>query len=164
MLELLFLFCCGLMQGLGNLFGLSYQTVNVILFCYVEPIFTGLMIILAIMSLCKLPVNTAGKWLFRIVVITVILLLLLGGFFFVFQGIMYCTGYSEQPFINLYVPHSAHVDNLYDGTVDCLEKLGKKTGLGYCAINIIVYVVFMPALCIGSFIMLRVRGESQSRS
>ena len=158
MLELLFHFCCCLMQGLGNLFGLSYHTVNVILFCYVEPIFTGLMIILAGMSFYKLPVNTVGIWIFRIVVASVILLLLIGGFYFVFQGMMYYTGYSDQPFIDFYVPHSTHVDKLFNGTVDWLENLGDKTGLGYCAVNILVYIVFMPALCIGSYIILRVRG------
>ena len=158
MLELLFHFCCCLMQGVGNLFGLSYQTVNVILFCYIEPIFTGLMIILAVMSVCKLPLNTFGIWLFRIVVASVILLLLIGGFYFVFQGMMYYTGYSDQPFIDFYVPHSTHVDKLFNGTVDWLENLGDKTGLGYRAVNILVYIVLMPALCIASYIILRVRG------
>ena len=116
------------------------------------------MIILAGMSFYKLPVNTVGIWIFRIVVASVILLLLIGGFYFVFQGMMYYTGYSDQPFIDFYVPHSTHVDKLFNGTVDWLENLGDKTGLGYCAVNILVYIVFMPALCIGSYIILRVRG------
>ena len=48
------------MTGLGNLFHVSYMTINVIMFCYVEPIFTGIMIALAVMSLCGLPVNMGG--------------------------------------------------------------------------------------------------------
>ena len=147
------------MQGLGNMFGLSYQTINVILFCFVEPIFTGIMFILAIMSLYTIPVKKVGIWFFRIVVVSVILLLLLGGFYFVFQGITYYNGYTSEPFINSYVPHSAYVDKLFDGTVDWLEDLGNKTGLSYYVINIIVYIMFMPAFSIGSYIVLRLTGK-----
>ncbi len=73
--SILFYVCVGLMTGLGNLFHVSYMTINVIMFCYVEPIFTVIMITLAVMSLCGLPVNMGGIWFFRIAVALVVILL-----------------------------------------------------------------------------------------
>ena len=155
---LLFFFtiCVGLMTGLGNMLHVSYKTINVILFCYVEPIFTFLMVILAILAICKVPVHGLGIWTFRVVVAIVILLLLAGGVYFVFQVIATEYGLYNEPYLHMPYPTSAHMANLFDRTVDWLHVTARKLGTTYEAINIIVYVLVMPVLSFGSYGILRV--------
>ena len=114
----LFAICVGIMIGVGNLLHVSYDTINVVMFCFVEPIFTGLMIVLAILALCKAPVSKLGIWFFRIL-----------------------------------------VESLFDGTVSWLEGLGDELHMSYEAINIIIYVLLMPVLCIASYVILRVTNK-----
>ena len=59
-IDAIFGFCCFLITEIGLLFGLSYEAINVIAFCYVEPIFTGIMVLLAILALCRVPVRIIG--------------------------------------------------------------------------------------------------------
>ena len=151
----LFTFCVGLMTGLGNMLHVSYKTINVILFCYVEPIFTVLMVILAILALCKVPVHGLGIWTFRVVVAIVILFLLAGGVYFVFQVIATEYGLYNEPYLHMPYPTSAHVANLFDRTVDWLNVSAGKLGTTYEAINMIVYVLIMPALSLGAYGILR---------
>ena len=47
--------CCGIMYGMSDMFGRTYEYVNVILFCYVEPVLTVLMILGALYALFRLP-------------------------------------------------------------------------------------------------------------
>ena len=129
--SLLFYICVGLMTGLGNLFHVSYMTINVILFCYVEPIFTGIMIALAVMSLCGLPVNMGGIWFFRIVVASVVILLLAGGFYFVGQGIATEYGLYNEPYLHMPYATPAHTAKLFENTVDWLNKTATFLGTTY---------------------------------
>lgn len=153
---ILFAFCVGLMTGLGNMLHVSYKTINVILFCYVEPIFTVLMVILAILAICKVPIHGLGIWTFRVVVAVVILFLLAGGVYFVFQVIATEYGLYNEPYLHMPYPTSAHMANLFDRTVDWLKVTAGKLGTTYEAINIIVYVLVMPVLSFGSYGILRV--------
>lgn len=147
-----------MMTGLGNMLGLNYMTVNVILFCYVEPIFTGLMLILAILSLCRVPVNKPGKWFFWIVVVTVISALILGGMYFLAQGITFLYGIHQQPFMEMgyYNEIDVQAERLFYKTMYWLKDLAAKVGTSYEAINLIIYVLFMPILCIASYVVLMV--------
>lgn len=126
------------MTGMGNMLHVSYKTINVILFCYVEPIFAVLMVILAILALCKVPVHGLGIWTFRVVVAVVILFLLVGGVYFVFQVIATEYGLYNEPYLHMPYPTSAHMANLFDRTVDWLKVTAGKLGTTYEAINIIV--------------------------
>lgn len=155
--SLLFYICVGLMAGLGNLFHVSYMTINVIMFCFVEPIFTGIMIVLAILSLCGLPTNVGGIWFFRIVVALVVALLLAGGFYFVGQGIATEYGLYHRPYLHMPYETSAHAATLFDQTVDWFKITAEKFGTTYQIINLVVYVLAMPALCIASYVVLRLK-------
>lgn len=151
-----FSICVGLMTGLGNMLHVSYKTINVILFCYIEPIFTVLMVILAILALCKVPVHGLGICTFRGVVAGVILFLLAGGVYFVFQVIATEYGLYNEPYLHMPYPTSAYMANLFDRTVDWLKVTAGKLGTTYEAINIIVYVLILPALSLASYGILRV--------
>lgn len=145
------------MTGLGNLFHVSYMTINVIMFCYVEPIFTGIMIALAVMSLCGLPVNMGGIWFFRIVVALVVFLLLAGGFYFVGQGIATDYGLYNEPYLHMPYETSVHSANLFNQAVAWLNETATNFGTTYQIINLVVYVLAMPALCIASYVILRIK-------
>lgn len=145
------------MTGLGNLFHVSYMTINVILFCYVEPIFSGIMIALAIMSLCGLRAEVGGIRFFRIVVALVVVLLLAGGFYFVGQGIATEYGLYQEPYLHMPYETSAHAAKLFDQTVDWLKITAEKFGTTYQIINLVIYVLTMPVLCIASYVVLRIK-------
>lgn len=145
------------MTGLGNMLHVSYKTINVILFCYIEPIFTVLMVILAILALCKVPVHGLGIWTFRSVVAVVILFLMAGGVYYVFQVITTEYGLNNEPSLHMPYPTSAHMANLFDRTVDWLKVTAGKLGTTYEAINIIVYVLVMPVLSMASYGIMRFR-------
>lgn len=152
---LIFTICVGLMTGLGNMLHVSYKTINVILFCYIEPIFTVLMVILAILALCKVPVHGLGIWTFRSVVAVVILFLMAGGVFFVFQVIATEYGLYNEPYLHMPYPTSAHMASLFDRIVDWLKVTAGKLRTTYEAINIIVYVLVMPVLSLASYVIMR---------
>ena len=155
--SIFFYVCVGLMTGLGNLFHVSYMTINVIMFCYVEPIITGIMIALAVMSLCGLPVNMGGIWFFRIVVALVVILLLAGGVYFVGQGIATEYGLYNEPYPHMPYETSAHIANLFNQAVAWLNKTAATFGTTYQIINLVVYVLAMPVLCIASYVILRIK-------
>lgn len=152
MIEALFDLCCGIMTGLGNMLHLNYMTVNVILFYYLEPIFTGLMLLLAILSKCKLPVRTPGIWFFWIVVGVVGLSLFLGGIFF------FAEGYGIHHEVSFGRGYYNHIDqeaaSLFYKTVSWLKDMAAKLGTTYEAINLILYVLFMPVTCIVSYVVM----------
>lgn len=152
---LIFAICVGLMTGLGNMLHVSYKTINVILFCYVEPTFTVLMVVLAILALCKVPVHGLGIWTFRVVVAVVLLFLMAGGVYLVFQVIATEYGLYNEPYLHMPYPTSAHMENLFDRTVDWLQVTAGKLGTTYEAINIIVYVLLMPVLILASYGIMR---------
>lgn len=160
MIEAIFAFCMGLMTGLGNLLHLSYETVNVILFCFIEPIFTLVMIVLAILSFF-LPVRKLGIWVFRIVVATVITALILGGCYFLFQGIIVLYGISTVNFLDMGYPTSFEMEQLFSKTVSWLNGAAKFFHTNYYVINIVVYILFMPLLCIASYVILRVKDRRE---
>ncbi|MBO5596275.1 MAG: hypothetical protein J5917_05825 [Bacteroidales bacterium] len=151
----LFTICVGLMTGLGNMLHVSYKTINVILFCYVEPILTVLMVVLAIHALCKVPIQGFGIWTFRVVVSVVFLFLMAGGVYFVFQVIATEYGLYNEPYLHMPYPTSVHMANLFDRTVDWLKVTAGKLGTTYEAINIIVYVLVMPVLSLASYGIMR---------
>ena len=58
----LFAVCCGIMCGMADMMDCTYEYVNVVLFCYVEPLLTVLMLFGAAYVLLRLPgVRCVGK-------------------------------------------------------------------------------------------------------
>lgn len=155
----LFAICVGIMIGVGNLLHVSYDTINVVMFCFVEPIFTGLMIVLAILALCKAPVSKLGIWFFRILVGIVVPLFLAGGLYFLGEGLLFIQMRVGEPLRSLSFETPRHLESLFDGTVSWLEGLGDELHMSYEAINIIIYVLLMPVLCIASYVILRVTNK-----
>ena len=54
-IDKIFAACCVIMYGMADMFGRTYEYVNVVLFCYVEPVLTVLMILGALYALFRLP-------------------------------------------------------------------------------------------------------------
>ncbi len=149
MIDNIFAFCCWIMTGLGNLLHLNYMTINVILFCYIEPIFTGLMLLLSILSSCKLPVKKAGSWFFWIVVSVVVVSLFLGGINFFTKG-----GTIPEKESYNYIDQLA--EPLFYESVHWLKIIAVKVGTTYEAINLILFVFLMPAISIISYIAIMI--------
>ena len=155
MIEVLFVICMATMFGVGMIFNVSYMTANVVLFCFVEPIFTVTMVILAVLGLFKLPVNKAGLWLFRITVAGVGIVLLAGGLF-ALSMVMGWTAGADPPITEPDTP--LWIENLFDGTVEWLNRTADLLRTSYEVVNLVLYILLMPALCIGSYVILKTRG------
>ena len=143
----IFAFCCGIMTGLGDLLHLNYMTVNVILFCYIEPIFTGLMLLLAFLSKYEFPIRKPGIWFFWIVVGVVGLLLFLGGINYYVQG-------GSVPGMGYYNHIDQLTEPLFHMAVCWLEDTAVRVGTSYEAVNLILFVLFIPGICIVSYIVM----------
>lgn len=157
MLEGFFILCVGLMMGMAGLFHLSYMTINVILFCFVEPIFTGTMITLAFLSLCGLSTNMVGIWIFRIVVGLVILVFIASAIYLLYKGATFSLSINTVPHIEVKTMTSPYCEGLFHDTVQWLTCLAHRFGTTYEIINIALYVVLMPVLSIASYVLLRIR-------
>lgn len=155
-IEAIFGACCFLITEIGLLFGLSYEAINVIAFCYVEPIFTGIMVILAILAICKVPVKKLGTWFFWIVVGCVIALMIAGTVCIIKD----CYVFRDSP-----ESLRAHLSSISETSLPIIAQfkdtswwLGDtalKCGISYELLNILLYVVAMPILCIISYIIIR---------
>jgi energy-coupling factor transporter transmembrane protein EcfT len=162
-IDAVFGFCCFLITEIGLLFGLSYEAINVIAFCYVEPIFTGIMVVLAILAICKVPVKKLGTWFFWIVVGCVIALMIAGTVCLIRD----CHVFGESK--ELLKAHlltiketSPYITCKYNDTISWLQNIAYKNGMSYELVNILLYVVGMPILCIVSYIIILKQKSSKS--
>ena len=128
MIQAIFGFCCFLIAEIGILFGLSYYAINVIAFCYVEPIFTGCMLLFAILSLCKVIIKDCYTYQNNLELLRQHLLIK-----------------ETDPFII----------NKFNDTMFWLQDIGYQHNVSYELVNLIVYVIAMPVLCIVSYIIMR---------
>ena len=139
-------FCCGIMAEMGNLLDMSYQRVNVILFCWVEPgIFIGLFLTL-LWGWMHLPLRHRLAWASLIVntlaiLVTVVLLcistiMLLKQFHIGLEDPMSILNMNET---------NPQVLSHYDVTVRALIIIGGKLSLSYAAVNLLIYVLLLPA-------------------
>lgn len=155
MIQAIFGFCCFLIAEIGILFGLSYYAINVIAFCYVEPIFTGCMLLFAILSLCKVPIRKIGIIFFWLVVGSIIVLFIIGTVYIIKD----C--YTYQNDLELLRQHlliketDPFIINKFNDTMFWLKDIGYQHNVSYELVNLIIYVVAMPLLCIVSYFTLR---------
>lgn len=156
-LEIIYRFCCYNIAEIGVFFGKSYEAVNVIAFCFVEPLFTILMVLLAVLTLCGLPLKKIGTWFFWVVVSSVIVVLLIGTVR-VFMVSPDYKGNIELIVASLSIKESdAGIIKLYDDAIQWLIDTGKSFHLTYKQINLLLYIIVMPALCIASYIIVRLK-------
>ena len=140
---------------MGDMFHISYQRINVILFCYVEPILFALSIISLLYVLFGSPgymiVGKVALIIMGVVIAIVALILLLSlvkllfHFKDVHEGVI-LINYGDEP--------SSKMRGMFDGTVDWLMKLAAWFHTTYATINIWVYIIFMPLGIITSIMIL----------
>lgn len=152
----IFAACCGTMYGMADLFGRTYEYVNVVLFCYVEPVLTVLMILGAMYALFRLPkarhVAKAFMWLGIVVSVLTGVLLIVSAIHA--WGMVDMLNITQEEInavqTSIMTPDPDPViHDLFQKTMHWLMDTSKGN-VGYNAINLLIYVLLMPALIITS--------------
>ena len=155
-IDIIFAACCGTMYGMADLFGRTYEYVNVVLFCYVEPVLTALMVLDALYALFRLPkskhVAKGFMWI-GIGVSTLTGVLLIVSAIHAWGMVdMHSISQAEINAIqaSILTPDPDPViHDLFQRTMHWLMDTSKGN-VGYNAINLLIYVLLMPALIIAS--------------
>lgn len=158
-IDAIFGFCCFLITEIGLLFGLSYEAINVIAFCYVEPIFTGIMVLLAILALCRVPVRIIGSVIFWSVVGIAAILFAVGTVLVIREGFDYSSSIEQQiRMLSVKEANPTIIDH-YNSTILWLRTTAVNLHTTYHVINIVLYVIALPILSLFSYIIIRVRKQ-----
>lgn len=155
-IDAIFGFCCFLITEIGLLFGLSYEAINVIAFCYVEPIFTVLMLILALLSLCRVQVKKTGTLLFWSVVGCTVVLLAVGTVLVVREGFDYNSIEQQICMVSIKETNPVIIGQ-YKSAIQWLQATAVNLKTSYHVINVVLYVIAMPLLSLLSYITIHVR-------
>ena len=141
---------------MADMFGRTYEYVNVVMFCYVEPALTALMIFGALYSLFRLPkakyVAKSFMW-FGIIVSALTGILLIVSTIHAL-GIVDMHNITQveinavQASIRISDPDPI-IHNLFQKTMHWLMDTSKGN-MGYNALNLLIYVLLMPVLIITS--------------
>ena len=154
----IFAACCGTMYGMADMFGRTYEYVNVVLFCYVEPVLTVLMILGAMYALFRLPkarhVAKAFMWLGIVVSVLTGVLLIVSAIHA--WGMVDMLNITQEEInavqTSIMTPDPDPViHDLFQKTMHWLMDTSKGN-MGYNAINLLIYVLLMPLLLIISAI------------
>lgn len=158
-IDAIFGFCCFLITEIGLLFGLSYEAINVIAFCYVEPIFTGIMVLLAILALCRVPVRIIGTVIFWSVVGIAAILFAVGTVLVIREGFDYSSSIEQQiRMLSVKEANPTIIDH-YNSTILWLRTTAVNLHTTYHVINIVLYVIALPILSLFSYIIIHVRKQ-----
>ena len=161
-IDTIFAACCGTMYGMADLFGRTYEYVNVVLFCYVEPVLTALMILGVLYALFRLPkanhVAKALMWLGIVVSALTGILLIVSAIHAWGMVDMHSISQSEINAVQASIltpdPNPV-IHDLFQKTMHWLMDTSKGN-MGYNAINLLIYVLLMPVLIITSiFVCLK---------
>ena len=141
---------------MADMFGRTYEYVNVFLFCYVEPVLTVLMILGAMYALFRLPkakhVVNAFMRLGIVVSALTGILLIVSSIHALGMVDMHSISQSEINAVqaSILTPDPDPViHDLFQKTMHWLMDTSKGN-VGYNAINLLIYVLLMPALIITS--------------
>ena len=149
----IFAACCGTMYGIADLFGRTYEYVNVVMFCYVEPVLTVLMILGALFRLPKSKHVAKGFMWIGIGVSTLTgVLLIVSAIHACGMVDMHSISHVEINAVqaSILTPDPDPViHDLFQRTMHWLMDTSKGN-IGYNAINLLIYVLLMPALIITS--------------
>ena len=155
-IDIIFAACCGIMYGMADMFGRTYEYVNVVLFCYVEPVLTALMILGILYVLFRLPkanhVAKAFMWLGIVVSALTGILLIVSAIHAWGMVDMHSISQAEINAIqaSILTPDPDPViHDLFQRTMYWLMDTSKGN-VGYNAINLLIYVLLMPVLIITS--------------
>lgn len=155
-IDMVFAACCGIMSGMADMFGRTYEYVNVVLFCYVEPVLTALMILGVLYALFRLPkanhVAKAFLWLGIVVSALTGILLIVSAIHAWGMVDMHSISQAEINAIqaSILTPDPDPViHDLFQRTMYWLMDTSKGN-VGYNAINLLIYVLLMPVLIITS--------------
>lgn len=158
-IDAIFGFCCFLITEIGLLFGLSYEAINVVAFCYVEPIFTGIMVLLAILALCRVPVRIIGTVIFWSVVGIAAILFAVGTVLVIREGFDYSSSIEQQiRMLSVKEANPTIIDH-YNSTILWLRTTAVNLHTTYHVINIVLYVIALPILSLFSYIIIHVRKQ-----
>lgn len=161
-IDMVFAACCGIMYGMADMFGRTYEYVNVVLFCYVEPVLTVLMILGALYALFRLPkakhVAKTFMWMGIVVSALTGVLLIVSAIhawgMVAMQNITQAEIDAVQASIMTPDPDPV-IHDLFQKTMHWLMDTSKGN-VGYNAINLLIYVLLMPVLIITSiFVCLK---------
>ena len=158
-IDSIYSFCCFLITEIGLLFGLSYEAINVIAFCYVEPIFTGLMLILALLALCRVPVRKMSSILFCFVAGCAVILFAMGAVLVMREGFDYSSSIEQQIRLVSIKEANPIIIGQYNSAIQWLQTTAGNLNTTYHVINIVLYVIALPLLSILSYIIIRVRKQ-----
>ena len=155
-IDMVFAACCGIMSGMADMFGRTYEYVYVVLFCYVEPVLTALMILGVLYALFRLPkanhVAKAFLWLGIVVSALTGILLIVSAIHAWGMVDMHSISQAEINAIqaSILTPDPDPViHDLFQRTMYWLMDTSKGN-VGYNAINLLIYVLLMPVLIITS--------------
>lgn len=152
----IFAACCGIISGMADLFGRTYEYVNVVLFCYVEPVLTVLMILGALYALFRLTkarhVAKAFMWLGIVVSALTGVLLIVSAIHA--WGMVDMLNITQEEInavqTSIMTPEPDPViHDLFQRTMHWIMATSKGN-MGYNAINLLIYVLLMPVLIITS--------------
>ena len=141
---------------MADMFGRTYEYVNVVLFCYVEPVLTVLMILGALYALFRLPKakHVAKTFMWMGIVFSALtgVLLIVSAIhawgMVAMQNITQAEIDSVQASIMTPDPDPV-IHDLFQKTMHWLMDTSKGN-VGYNAINLLIYVLLMPVLIITS--------------
>ena len=152
----IFAACCGIMYGMADMFDRTYEYVNVVLFCYVEPVLTALMVLDALYALFRLPKskNVAKGFVWIGIGVSALtgILLIVSAIHAWGMVDMHSISQAEINAIqaSILTPDPDPViHDLFQRTMHWLMDTSKGN-VGYNAINLLIYVLLMPALIITS--------------
>ena len=141
---------------MADLFGRTYEYVNVVLFCYVEPVLTALMILGVLYALFRLPkanhVAKALMWLGIVVSALTGILLIVSAIHAWGMVDMHSISQAEINAIqaSILTPDpNPFIHDMFQKTMHWLMDTSKGN-VGYNAINLLIYVLLMPVLIITS--------------
>ena len=155
-IDMVFAACCGIMSGMADMFGRTYEYVNVVLFCYVEPVLAVLMILGALYALFRLPKskNVAKGFMWIGIGVSALtgILLIVSAIHAWGMVDMHSISQAEINAIqaSILIPDPDPViHDLFQRTMHWLMDTSKGN-VGYNAINLLIYVLLMPVLIITS--------------
>ena len=155
-IDKIFAACCGIMYGMADMFGRTYEYVNVVLFCYVEPVLTAVMILGALYALFRLPkakhVAKAFMWIGIVVSALTGVLLIVSAIHAWSMVDMHNITQAEINAVqaSIMTPDPDPVlHDLFQKTMHWLMDTSKGN-MSYNAINLLIYVLLMPVLIIAS--------------
>jgi len=154
-IEKAFALCCGIMAEMGNIFHMSYQKINVILFCYIEPALFCVAITALLYVLMRLPgriaVGKVALWIMGIVIASVAILMIAS---LVKLLLHYEAAMQDFSLIYNGIESSSQIRETFNGAVDWLNKVATMFDTTYEAVNIWLYIVIMPAGILLSIVYL----------